>query len=210
MIVSSPHRHRALFLRRALTRQRTVGAVAPTSTALARRMARLLPRGPGVRVVELGAGTGAISSAIGDRLGPDAVHLALERDRALVARLAEAAPAATVVCGDAARLGEHLARRGIDGVDAVLSSLPWSNFAADTQERILDQVAAALGPAGSFATIAYRPTRLNPASRRFHRLLEARFAQVVVSATTWANLPPARLVVAHGPRRPLGAGAGRG
>lgn len=191
----------AVFLRRALADQAHVGAIAPTSLTLAGRMARLIPDRPGLRVLELGAGTGAISGVIAERLPAGAVHLALDRDPDLLAVLKQTAPSAIPVTGDAADLREHLAARDLGGVDVVLSSLPWSNFDATTQGRIVDTVRSSLSPAGVFATIAYRPTRLRGSSRRFRRLLDASFRHVAASATTWANLPPARLIVAHGPRR---------
>jgi phosphatidylethanolamine/phosphatidyl-N-methylethanolamine N-methyltransferase len=191
---------RALFLRRALADQAHVGAVAPTSTTLAHRMSRLVPVRPGLRVVELGAGTGAVSSAVATRLAPASTHLALDRDPALLVALEQAVPSAIPVPGDATDLAEHLATHGLENVDVVLSTLPWSNFSDATQRRILEQVRAALVPSGFFATIAYRPTRARSSSRRFRRLLGASFTDVTVSATTWANLPPARLVVAREPR----------
>lgn len=194
---------RTVFLRRALLDQPAMGALAPTSAVLARQMARLVPATPNLAVLELGAGTGAITTAITPRLGPGAVQIAVEQDPALHEVLVRVAPSAVLVRGDAADLPDHLARLGRGRVDLVLSSLPWSNFPAATQERVLTAVCAVLTDAGTFATIAYRPTRLNPASRRFHRLLRDRFAQVVPTATTWANLPPARLIVAHGPHAPV-------
>lgn len=200
------HGSRTVFLRRALFDQSAMGALAPTSAVLARQMAGLVPATPNLAVLELGAGTGAITTAVTPRLGPGAVQIAVEKDPALHAVLVRVAPSAVLVRGDAADLPDHLSRLGRGPVDLVLSSLPWSNFPAATQERVLTAICAVLTDAGTFATIAYRPTRLNPASRRFHHMLRDRFAQVIPAATTWANLPPARLIVAHGPkaRLPLG------
>ncbi|MDN5916449.1 MAG: methyltransferase domain-containing protein [Pseudonocardia sp.] len=191
---------RAIFLRRALTDQATIGAIAPTSTTLATRQAALIPATAGLRVLELGAGTGAISAAIRPRLGPRAVHVALERDPTLLAAVAGAAPQALRVVGDAAELTAHLAGAGLDEVDVIVSSLPWSNFDPDFARRVLSKVCSALAPSGVFTTIAYRPSRLNPGSRRFRRLLDASFTEVVPTATTWASLPPARLLICRGPR----------
>ena len=188
------------FLRSALTDQAAIGALAPTTATLAARIAALVPPDPGLRVVELGAGTGAISAAIADRLGPGARHVAVERDARLLAAVARQAPRATRVHGDARDLVAHLHRAGLTGADVVISSLPWSNFPAELSRRILAQVCAVLGRSGTFATIAYRPDGLTPRARAFRGLLDASFAQVVRSSTTWASLPPARLLVGHGPR----------
>lgn len=190
----------AAFLRRAVTDQATLGALAPTFPALARRLAGLIPPSPGLRVLELGAGTGAISAAIGPRLGSGAQHLALERDPTLLAALEECAPWAIRIPGDAAELASHLRALGVSEVDVVISSLPWTYFGPGLHRCILGQVRSVLAPDGMFATIACRPIRLNPRLRAFRALLDASFDDVIATPTTWANLPPARVLVG---RRPI-------
>lgn len=192
-------RHRVAFLRQVLRNPTAMGAVAPTSSVVARTLAGLVPPEPELVVVELGAGTGAISAAVGPRLGPGARHIALERDPVLLAALERTAPWARRVVGDAADLAERLAELDVHGTDVVLSSLPWSNFAPGLQERILVEVRRVLARDGVFATVAYRPTRLMPRSRAFRAALRAGFGEVVATSTVWANLPPARLYVCRRP-----------
>jgi phospholipid N-methyltransferase len=190
----------AAFLRRVITDQANIGAIAPTFPRLARRLAGLIPPTPGLRVVELGAGTGAVSTAIGPRLGPGARHFALERDPDLLVALETRAPWAQRIPGDAAELVSHLAALEVDEVDVVISALPWGYFDGDLQRRIMAEVCSVLVPGGMFATIACLPTRLNPRSRTFRTILEASFKEVAMTSPTWANLPPARLLICHGPR----------
>lgn len=190
----------AAFLRRAITDQTSLGAIAPTMPFLARRLAGLVPSTPGLRVLELGAGTGAISTAIGPQLGPGAVHIAVERDPELLATVGHRAPWALRLTGDAADLGSHLAAEGITEVDVVISALPWGYFDRATQRRILGEVCSVLVPGGLFATIVCRPARLNARSRAFQALAEASFKEVEATHTTWLNIPPARLLVCRGPR----------
>ncbi|MCD2195380.1 methyltransferase domain-containing protein [Actinomycetospora endophytica] len=194
-----PRSGRTAFLRRALTDQAAIGAIAPTSASLAGRLVDLIPATTGLRVLELGAGTGAISAAIDRRLGPGATHIALERDPALLAEVGHVAPRATPVLGDAVELATHVQDAGLSEVDLILSSLPWSNFDPAVSRRIIAAACSVLAPSGAFATIAYRPTRLNPRSRRFRRLLASSFTDVVATGTTWASLPPARLLVCREP-----------
>ena len=52
---------RGRFLLRVLNNPRNIGAVAPSSVALARALAAEIPHGP---VLELGPGTGVITEAI--------------------------------------------------------------------------------------------------------------------------------------------------
>ncbi|WP_037064096.1 class I SAM-dependent methyltransferase [Pseudonocardia acaciae] len=189
------------FARKALREQSTMGALVPTSRCLSRRMASMVPSAPGACVVELGAGTGAISREIGLRLGCDAVHIAVDRDPVMLAALAHRAPWARRLVGDAADLADLLRDNGIDGAHVVLSSLPWSFFPPPTRARILDQIASVLLPGGTFVTIAYRPTRLMPRARAVRAALDDTFETVIPSATTWANVPPARLYLCRHARR---------
>jgi phospholipid N-methyltransferase len=190
----------ATFLRRVVTQQASLGAIAPTLPVLARRLADLVPPLPGLRVLELGAGTGAISVQIGSRLGPGARHVALERDRELLATLEYRAPWAERVAGDARDLVRHLDSVGLGEVDVVISALPWGYFDAGLQRGILSATCSVLAPSGTFATIICRGARLNSRSRTFRTALDASFDEVASTGTTWANVPPARLLVCRGPR----------
>ena len=177
-----------------------MGAIAPTSSAVANKMAELIAPDPWLTVVELGAGTGAISVAIGPRLGPDARHIAVERETELLDVLQRKAPWAQRVNCDVRELCGQLAERDVPKAEVILSSLPWSNFSAEAQRAMLGQVTKLLTKDGVFATIAYRPTRLTPRSRRFRAALRESFGEVVPTATMWANLPPARLYICRRPR----------
>lgn len=194
-----PRRGDIAFLIHALRDQTRIGAIAPTSASVGRRMARLIPPGPGRIVVELGAGTGAISAAIGPRLGLGSRHIAVEREPELLEALWHKAPWAEQVLGDAQGLNSRLNNIGVSEADVVLSSLPWANFDAPMQRRILKQITDLLAPNGLFAAIAYRPTRMTHGSRSFRSLLHANFDEVSISATLWINLPPARLYVCQKP-----------
>ncbi|MFN2496883.1 MAG: SAM-dependent methyltransferase, partial [Pseudonocardiaceae bacterium] len=63
---------------------RDVGTLLPSGPELARRLAAVVPRsGPSGRpmvVVEVGAGDGAVTRAIAEQAGPEAVVIAVEKD----------------------------------------------------------------------------------------------------------------------------------
>lgn len=208
-----PERSRAVlteygtFMRRALREPGLVGAVAPSSPALARHMAAVVPRAPlpggedrAPVVVEIGPGTGALSPAIAARLPEGARHVAVEVDAGMVQHLRSRQPELEVLHGDAAELRALLADIGIGTVDAVISGLPWSIFSAQLQRAVLGQVSEVLAPSGGFATFGYvHAMGLGPA-RRFRSQLDGFFDEVVTSRTVWRNLPPARIYFC---RRPL-------
>ncbi len=178
----------------------TVGAVAPSSRRLAEELASLVPdRGVPV-VVELGSGTGAISDAIERRLPAGASHLAIDANPAMVAYLRQRCPGVHAMVGDARELERLLAERSIDGVDAVISGLPWALFPPSAQQAVLAQVAAVLRPGGVFATFAYLPMLAMPSAQRFRRQLHDVFADVTTTRTVWGNVPPAFCYVCRRPR----------
>jgi phosphatidylethanolamine/phosphatidyl-N-methylethanolamine N-methyltransferase len=190
--------HRA-FLASALRRPATMGAVAPSSERLAAVLASVVPtRGEPV-VVELGPGTGAVSAVIARRLPPGGRHLAVELDPDMVAYLRGTRPELEVVHGNAADLGDLLAERGIERVDAVICGLPWALFDEATQTRLLAAISGAVGTTGAFTTFAYLHGMTLSAARRFRGSLRRTFEEVVVSATVWRNVPPAFVYVCRRP-----------
>jgi hypothetical protein len=100
-------------------------------------------------------------------------------------------------------LAAVLAQRGLDHADVVVSGLPWAVFAADQQRDVLSAIVAALPPHGVFTTFAYVHAQWAPPARRLLRTLRARFDEVAVGRTVWANLPPA---LVYACRRPYPSG----
>jgi phospholipid N-methyltransferase len=187
------------FLRRALRRPDLIGAPAPTGATLAAEVAAVLPAAGTPTVVELGAGTGALSPAIQARLSPGSRYVAVEVDGELVAHLHRRMPWLEVLPGDAADLATLLRDAGVGPVDVVVSSLPWTLLPPVQRRSMLATIAAALAPDGVFTTITTLtalPTRV----RDLRRSLESTFDEVVAAAPVWRNLPPSRLYVCRGPR----------
>lgn len=180
----------------------TVGAIAPSSGYLASRIVAPIPlRGDPV-VVELGPGTGVFTQRIQQRLAGRGRHIAIEVSRRFAHRLARHCPAVDVVVGDAATIGGVLADRGFRRADVVVSGLPWALFPPGRQQRTLDAITSALAPAGTFSTFAYVHALWTPTARKLRRALCARFEEVVMERTVWANLPPATV---YHCRRPVHA-----
>src|ERR1051325_4137784 len=89
------------FLRGLIARPKNVGAIAPSSPALARAIAREVdPARPGP-VLELGPGTGVVTEALVERGVAEERLVAIEYDRDFAALVAKRFPRARVVRGDA-------------------------------------------------------------------------------------------------------------
>jgi phospholipid N-methyltransferase len=192
----------ALFLRRFVQHPWRVGAVAPSSSHLARHVVAPIPRTGDPVVVELGPGTGAFTAAIQRRLAGRGYHLAVEIDEVFAKVVRSRHPGVDVVVDDAARLPDLLKARGIPAADVVVSGLPWAALSPPRAAGVMAAVADALATDGAFTTFAYVHALWMPPARRLRRTLERTFEEVVPGRTVWANLPAA--LVYHA-RRPTAA-----
>jgi phosphatidylethanolamine/phosphatidyl-N-methylethanolamine N-methyltransferase len=187
------------FFQTAVRNPKMVGAATPTSAAVAATVAQVVPTTGTPVVVELGPGTGALSNGIRRRLPEGARHIGIELGKSMVEHLRANKPWMEIVHGDASDLLALLDKHGVERVDAVISSIPWSLLSGDAQDHILRQAAEALAPQGAFTALTYLPADQTPGGRRFRTRLTQTFDEVLTH-TTWRNLPP---ILHYICRRPL-------
>lgn len=193
------------FLGAAFRRPHDVGTMLPSASRLAGRLAEVVPDGehatlPPV-VLEVGAGTGAITAALAARAGDKGTVIAVEKDPGLAGMLRERHPDVDVVAGDADTTREILAERGIETVDAVVSALPWTLFGSARRKQLLELFASVLAPEGVFTTACYSYGLWVPAARRFRVELDTVFEEVLATRTVWRNPPPAMTYACRRPYR---------
>jgi phosphatidylethanolamine/phosphatidyl-N-methylethanolamine N-methyltransferase len=191
------------FLAAAARSPRDVGTLLPSGPELAQRLAAVVagagrPGRPPV-VVEIGAGGGAVTTAIVRAADPDAVVIAVEKDPGLADRLRSRQLGVRVVTADAATLPAILADHGVDCADVIVSVLPWSLFGPRQQREFLTIFAGALHPDGVFTAAAYSAGYWTAAARRFRIELERTFGEVLPTRTLWRHLPPAMTYVCRRP-----------
>ncbi|MBB2914548.1 phospholipid N-methyltransferase [Streptosporangium becharense] len=184
------------FLGAIIRNPHQLGAIAPSSKAVARLAASVVPDTPGAVVVELGAGGGVISDAISDRLPPGGRQIAVELNDDMVHHLRGSRPWLEVIAGDAGDLGALLAKAGVTRADAIVSSLPWTLFDEAQQAHVLGEIASSLAPGGRFSTVTTLTVLPLPRFRRFRALLDRTFATVGTLGPVWHNVPPALVYTA--------------
>jgi phospholipid N-methyltransferase len=182
---------RLRFLSAFLREPARVGSFVPSSPALAQAMLRRCDLRNARTVVEFGAGTGAFTRLILERIGVHTTFLALELDDKHVDELRQRFPGVHVYRDSAERVQKYLANHRRKKADYIISGLPWANMPVKVQERILDAVLNSLSPDGLFTTFAYVHARWLPRARRFRERLEHYFAEVKTSRIVWRNVPPA-------------------
>jgi phosphatidylethanolamine/phosphatidyl-N-methylethanolamine N-methyltransferase len=173
-----------------LSNPRPMGSAVPSSRFLARRIAGFIPRSPRGYVVELGAGTGAITAALLARGIPPERILSVERSETMVKLLKRRFPYLNIALGDAAELRSLLrAWLGEDRIEVgyVVSSLPLRSLPEKVVTSIIHEVQHVLRKDGKLLQYTYDLRKKpHPALSGFKR----RHTTVV-----WANFPPARLDV---------------
>ena len=179
------------FLREFVKNPGTIGAVAPSSGALARRIVAEAGVAEASAVVEYGPGTGVFTEEILAAKKPAAPFLAIERNPEMAARFRERFPDVALFEDSVESAPRILEGLDLALADSIVSGLPWASFPPGLQDRLLESTLAILPEGGRFATFAYLQGLLLPSGRRFKNVLKDHFSQVERSPVVWPNLPPA-------------------
>lgn len=181
-----------IFLSQWLRNPRSMASITPSGRQLGRMMAAAMPQETH-RVVELGAGTGAITEALlRHGIRPENL-LAVEMNPVLHDLLQQRFPHAHVARGDARHLDELV--RGCasfhsNPADSVCSSLGLLTMPQELQHDIVAAAFRVLQPQGAFVQYTYGPRP--PLHDEVRRRLGLEFR---CAGLAWRNLPPARVYV---------------
>jgi len=185
------------FLAQFARSPRTIGAIAPSSRALAKTMLAPIEFARVRTVVEFGPGTGAFTRMIADRKRPDCRYLGIELNHDFVGQLIARFPGLGFVHGSVVDLGQILRTHRIATVDAIVSGLPWASLPVSLQGAVFAEIDAALAAGGVFVTFAYLHGLALPGAVALRRRLRRHFATVRRSRPVWANVPPAVAYFCH-------------
>ncbi|MYT30904.1 MULTISPECIES: class I SAM-dependent methyltransferase [unclassified Streptomyces] len=222
--LTGPRRHNGAtaFLREATRSMYTTGAVAPSGSPLARRLAEPLPAPSGrspLRVLEVGAGTGTVTRALAERLGPGDRLDTVELNPRFVQMLTEALRTDPALAAASERI--RIIPKSIchtplpvNSYDVIVSCLPFMNFAPDMVRSLMERYMAALVPGGHLTFFGYLGT-LSLRTLFAQRTEAARYRAVAAvlaefsarygdrdgGSVEWRNLPPARVSHLRAPQR---------
>ncbi|MDT0327979.1 class I SAM-dependent methyltransferase [Nocardiopsis lambiniae] len=199
-----------LFFTQALRTFHATGSIVPSSPALAHAMAEHVRVRPvseePLRIMEVGAGTGAITRGIAAAMRPgDTVDLveANPEFAGHIERLLETDPVLAPIAPQATVHAMLVDEMGTDRTyDVIVSGLPFANFTVDTVRDILDYYFEVLRPGGYLSFYGYLYTKEVKAviARREDYLRQARTSWLVQdridrygirSDKVFANVPPA-------------------
>lgn len=182
-----------LMFRKFLRQGRQVASFAPSSRFMARSIVDGIDFDRAKCIVELGAGTGPITTELVKHVRPHTKFMVVELDKDMAARLQAKFPTVDVVHGDACHFDKLLADRGVTRVDHVVSGLPIPSFPAPIRDDILATSARMLGADGTFRQLTVMPWV-------YYKLYRGYFDQVQFRMVP-LNLPPGGVYVCRGYRK---------
>ena len=182
------------FLLRFLRHPRSVGAIAPSSRFLARRIVRGLEFNGHTRVVEFGPGTGPITQELARVLPDRTRYVGIEREQVFVDVLQRRFPGFDFACDSVENLLEVAGQRGLLPLDHIVSGLPFASLPSEVTLPILDAAYDSLRPGGTFTTFQYVHAYKLPAARVFRSEMLLRFGPPSSCKVVLRNLPPAFVI----------------
>lgn len=164
---------------------KTVGALVPTSSVTARRMASVANPQSGLPVLELGPGTGVITRALLSHGVPPERLISVEYSSEFVRHLERIYPAVHFIHGDAFDLDTALGPLADTIFDCVVCAVPLLNFTMAQRIALIEDLLDRIPRGRPVVQISYGP--VSPVVARPDRYHIQHFDFVV------RNIPPAQL-----------------
>lgn len=181
------------FMWAGVVRQSQTGGIVPSQRFLIDQMISPVPQDYPGRVIELGAGTGALTVRLAARC-PKATILAcdlnpnLARTNRELVRRAGLEGRVEVVARSAESLLSEIARRGSEKPDFIISGIPLGYLSAEEVRALVEIIERALARDGMY--IQFQHSLLS------RRIIRARFPRLHTTPV-WLNFPPAVIYYAR-------------
>ena len=179
-----------LMVKKFFTKGSKIASFAPSSRRLCNKMLAGIDFDTANVIVELGAGTGPVTKLLLERIKPHTQLLVIEIEPEFCARLRQRFPTANIVEGDASKLDQLLAERGVTKVDHIVSGLPLPSFPETLRRAVLGTAMKMLGGDGTFRQLTVMPWV-------YKRLYKKYFTEVKFKLEP-LNLPPAGVYLCKG------------
>jgi len=172
------------FLKEFFKEKKTVGALAPSSKFLMRRMLKDIDFSKAKVIVELGPGNGVFTKGILDRMAPDAILFSFELNENFCNYIRKTIKDDRLVLlnQSAEHIGAALKEYNFHKTDYIISSLPLAVIPKEVKENVLIACTKYLDPDGLYVQFQY--------SLNAKKLLKETFKQVDIKFAP-VNIPPA-------------------
>jgi phospholipid N-methyltransferase len=175
IVLSNPLTRHLDFLWAGLLKHGQTGGIVPSQRFLIAKMIAPVPEAYPGQIIELGAGTGALTCRLASRC-PGARILACEINPTLARNSRDTLTRAghdgwvDVVLASAEHLLSEMGRRGMEKLDFVISSIPLGNLGKEKVRPLLDAVCQALGEDGMYIQFQHSLLDRSEIRARFPKL----------------------------------------
>lgn|SRR5690606_350319 len=164
---------------------KAVGAILPTSSVTARRMASVIDTQSGLPVLELGPGTGVITKAILNHGVKPADLYSIEYSQDFTDHLRRNFPDVNILQGDAFDIDTALGDKAHLRFDSIISAVPMLNFPVERRVWLVENLLARMPQGRPLIQITYGPRPPVPAGKGNYAVQHFEFVV--------RNVPPAQL-----------------
>lgn len=172
------------FVRGMIEGPKQVGAILPTSSVTAKVMASVINPESGLKVLELGPGTGAITKAILKRIPAERL-VSVEFSTPFYNHLTASFPGVHFINGDAFDLDKALGDLRHETFDCVISAIPLLNFPMSGRMSLVESLLERIPAGRPIVQISYGPISPVAAKPESYTIKHLHFVV--------RNIPPAQL-----------------
>jgi len=144
------------FIKYSLKSLKEVGTLFPTSKFVSKQMVKNIDFNKSKIIVEIGAGTGAITKTILKNMSPDSKLFCFEINKNFFNTLNQLKDNRLITINDSAEeLNTYLEKYDVIKVDYIVSSIPLTTLNKSTVEYILESVVQVINSYGVFIQLQY-------------------------------------------------------
>ncbi len=177
-----------LFLSQYISKTRTVGAVAPSSKRLAKKMVEHIDFNKARYIVEYGAGTGVFTDLIMQNMNKNTKAFIIELNEEFYSILKNKyghIENVYIINGSAENIDKYMDEYNIPYIDYVLSGLPFASLPKNISDTILEKTSKILDKDNMFITFQYTLLK--------KQYIEQYFKDINITRE-FINLPPAYIL----------------
>lgn len=137
MLMNDFFKERKLFFYKFLTQGTRIASVWPSSKALAEKMCKYVNPEVPQTIIELGAGTGAVTKVALEKMHPESSLIVMESDPELASFLSKYQTKAKILVCDVLDIAEQLDKVNVKNFDVMISSLPLVNLPHAVEVEVL-------------------------------------------------------------------------
>lgn len=127
-----------VFTRKFLTQGTRIASLVPSSRHLAAALSAGIDGSRPQTILELGAGTGAVTRVVADRMHRDSRLIAVEIDEEMSEILGGSVPEAEILRCDVAHITEMLNALEVESIDVFISCLPTPSLPRQVNHQVLE------------------------------------------------------------------------